>query len=123
MNLRKTITAFVLFAALSLYFVTPAFAVTVTENENYTWEKVDDKWTCTDESGFPITGWAAKGTSIYYLNKKGVMRTGWIIVDGTWYYTYKADDNVKEELIGTLATDTWIDNYYVDKEGVFKKTR
>ena len=60
---------------------------------------------------------------MYFLNKDGFIKTGWIKDNGKWYYLYSDSDNVAKELIGTLATDTWIDNYYVDKTGAQTKIK
>ena len=144
MKIRKILLSFILVVALSFSFALPAFAATVVKEETavkeeavsketekdasakespYIWEKVDGKWTCTREDGTPVKGWAVRDEYVYYMNKKGVMRTGWICTKGEWYYLYRDEDNVKEDLVGTLVTDAWIDNYYVDKNGVWVKTR
>ena len=47
-------------------------------------------------------------------SSNGFMKTGWIKDNRSWYYLN--DD-------GTLATDTWIDNYYVSESGKWTKTR
>ena len=123
MKLRKMLITFALVAALSCSCAMPAFAVTVAKDSTQVFKVVEDKLTCKDASGHPVTGWVNYDGAIYYMNKKGVMRSGWIIVDNNCYYCYQPDDKVDSKLIGTLATDTWIDNYYVDKEGVWTKTR
>ena len=89
----------------------------------YYWQKIDDEWICSDRFGDPITGWAPRGEHMYYLNKQGQIKTGWIKDNGEWYYLYSEDDEVEDELIGTLAKSTWIDNYYVDKDGVQTKIK
>ncbi len=43
------------------------------------------------------------------------MYTGWQLIDEKWYYFNEASDEKK----GTLMTDTWIGNYYVDENGVW----
>ncbi len=60
-------------------------------------------------------GWQFINNHWYYLNPisdgtKGKMYTGWQLINGKWYY-------FNEE--GTLLTDTWIDNYYVNSDGVW----
>lgn len=41
------------------------------------------------------------------------MNTGWQLIDGKWYYFNETTDGTE----GTLITDAWIDNYYVDSNG------
>lgn len=43
------------------------------------------------------------------------MYTGWHQIDGKWYYFNEASDGTK----GRLMTDTYIDGWYVDKDGVW----
>lgn len=123
--MKKIISSVIIAAVLSVSMVFPAFAVSVKENPAYSWEMKDGKWNVTSSDGTSVKGWAAHGTGIYYLSAKGVMRTGWIKDDGQWYYLYTADDAAKGTSIavGTLATNTWIDNYYVDENGIWTKTR
>ncbi|NCC43434.1 MAG: hypothetical protein EOM18_07585 [Clostridia bacterium] len=96
------------------------------------WEKIEGKWYYFDASGWMLTGWQKIGQSWYYLNGSGAMHTGWVKlgggkyylnasgamltgwqkIDGKWYYLNSS---------GVLATDTWIGNFYVDEEGVWKE--
>ena len=115
MRLMKYILTTALAAILSIAFVFSSLALTVTEDKTYTWKKVESSWTCKDSDGDPVTGWAKKGSDIYYLDKKGSMRTGWIKYSGDWYYL---DDKT-----GVLLTSQWVDNYYVDKEGKMTKIK
>ena len=130
----KMFASVIIAASLSVLMVFSSFAITVSENPSYTWTKVDDKWSVTDSSGDPVKGWAAHDEQIFFLNNKGIMKTGWIKYDGSWYYLYSKDDadadaklKKKNEsyksIYGTLATSSWIDNYYVDSEGVMTKTK
>jgi len=121
-KIRKYTLAFNLAVLISVLSVFSSFAVNVTENPSYTWEYTNGKWTCTDEDGDAVKGWAMRDSKVYYLNSRGRMRTGWVKNRGDWYYLYKSED-VNQELVGTLATDSWIDNYYVDEEGVWTRTK
>ena len=63
-----------------------------------------------------VTGWykigSGKHRKTYYFNKKGVMTSKkWKKINGKWYYFYKN---------GSLAVDTKINGYQVDKKGVRK---
>lgn len=150
MRLKKILLSFVLVAVLSCVSVVSAFAATTTatataaaketiltattatndsedstyfdKETGYQWEKVGKKLYCLTAEGHPVTGWVTFGDYTYYMNKKGAMRTGWILAGGSWFYLYKAEDGMGE-LVGTLATKTWIDNYYVDESGIWTKTR
>ena len=55
------------------------------------------------------TGWLAQGGSWYYLNPNGAMATGWLAQGGSWYYL-----NAR----GIMVTNTWINNYYLQGNGV-----
>ncbi len=121
--MRRLILSAVVAAFLSLSMIFPALAENL-PSDGYEWEFTDGQWSCTDSRGEPVSGWAVRtdekdGTELtYYLDREGVMKTGWLKddKDGNWYYLY--EENEDEELVGTLATDTWIDNYYVDRDGV-----
>lgn len=123
----------VLFAMLlSFSFVVPTFAaittsetkeVKVLDEDDFYWEKDEDgEWICTDEFGDAVNGWALRDDHKYFI-KEGKIKTGWVKDKGNWYYLYTEKDDVKKELVGTLAVDTWIDNYYVDKNGAQKKIK
>lgn len=57
--------------------------------------------------------WANVNGKMYYFNGDGIMVEGWNQVDGNWYYFYPGE--------GNKAVDTWIDTFYVDRDGVWKK--
>ncbi|MGJ0962296.1 hypothetical protein ACR75P_11495 [Faecalicoccus pleomorphus] len=46
----------------------------------------------------------------YYFNNAGYMLTGWQLIEGKYYYF---------DASGAMAKDTWIGDYYVDKNGVW----
>lgn len=71
--------------------------------------------------GTLFVGWKAKalveGTKtnykdkiLYYFGEDGVIKEGWINYNGKWYYIYSD---------GLMATDTTIDGYYINKNGVW----
>lgn len=47
----------------------------------------------------------------YYFDSKGSIYTGWLKKDGSWYYFFKN---------GTMATDTTIENCYLDHDGIWR---
>lgn len=81
-------------------------------------------WFFFDENGQMMTGWVLDGGKWYYLNPasdgtQGRMMIGWQLIDGKWYYLNPVSDGTK----GAMAVDTWIDTYYVDKNGVWDETK
>ena len=126
--IKSRLIALMLVCVLSIGFTATSYAAVndkipgdeeliIDDTEEFVWEKIDGEWKVSDISGNPVRGWVKKGNSVYYAGKGGFLRTGWIKDSGKWYYLYTESDTVSKELIGTLATETWIDNYYVDKTG------
>ena len=81
-------------------------------------------WFFFDENGFMMTGWVFDGGRWYYLNPasdgtQGRMLIGWQQIDGKWYYLNPVSDGTK----GAMIADAWIDNYYVDANGVWDETK
>ena len=54
-------------------------------------------------------GWFKYNNNWYYFGEDCIMKTGWINTDGNWYYLYSN---------GMLATNTTIDGYSLDENGV-----
>lgn len=104
---RKHILTLALSFTLMLLSAVPAMAGTWVEGD-------EDTWTYLDENGENITGWIDDDGDKYYLNEDGTRKTGWYKTKGCWYYF---------EDTGILASDRWVDNYYVDTEGKWVKTR
>lgn len=57
--------------------------------------------------------WANVNGKLYYFNGEGIMMEGWNQIDGNWYYFYPGE--------GSRATNTWIDNFYVDQDGIWRR--
>lgn len=71
-----------------------------------------------NSKGIMQTGWLKKGKSTYYFNKKGVMQTGWQkIKKGRKTYDYYFCSN------GKMAVNTWVQGYFVDKNGKWIKNK
>lgn len=80
-----------------------------------TWvDESDGTWIYLNEDGESVTGWIEDGDHKYYLDEDGCRKTGWYKTKGCWYYF---EEN------GVLASDTWVDNYYVNTEGKWIKTK
>lgn len=64
-------------------------------------------------NGAMMTGWLGVGGTDYYMKADGSMAEGWQEVDGSWYYFYPGS--------GAKAFNTYIDGFYVDQNGIWKK--
>ena len=75
------------------------------------WLLLGSTWYHFDENGWMQTGWIQLGDSKYYLESSGAMLSnGWHWIENVCYYF---DNN------GCVASDTWIDNWYVDVNGAW----
>ena len=84
----------------------------------YAWEQVNGNWWAFDESGYIKTGWMRDEdyNGWFYLDPEHGMLTGWILIDGKWYYFHPTSDGRKGILyVGRLTPD----GYYVDENGVW----
>lgn len=116
MHLNKKISAIILATSLSMISVISAFAnPSNPKTGNFTWTKADGGWICSNENGTPVSGWILYEEKTYYLDKNGVMKTGWQKDNGTWYYLDQEN--------GHLLTNKWIDNYYVNSDGEMVKIK
>ena len=61
-------------------------------------------------NGAMRTGWILVDNTWYYMDINGEMLTGWQQINDVWYYF--ADN-------GKMAADTWIGNWYVDASGAW----
>lgn len=77
------------------------------------WIRTGSYWYYMDpDSGQMQTGWITLKKDSYFLNENGAMITGWYILDENYYYFYSS---------GILAKKTWINDYYVDENGIWIK--
>ena len=84
----------------------------------YAWEQVNGNWWAFDESGYIKTGWMRDEDygGWFYLDPEHSMLTGWVLIDGKWYYFHPFSDGRKGILyVGRLTPD----GYYVDGNGVW----
>ena len=77
-------------------------------------------WYYFHEDGYMATGWFRDGDHVFYLHPysdgtQGYMYVGWHQIDGKWYYFNEVSDGT----LGKLLTNTWIDGWYVDNDGVW----
>ncbi len=50
------------------------------------WQRVNGKWYYLDKTGIMKTGWILDGTTWYFLDSSGAMDTGWRQLSGKWYF-------------------------------------
>ena len=74
------------------------------------WFKVDGKWYWSNSNGGMVVGWAKVDGKWYFFNQGNAMMTGWVKSNGLWYYLTES---------GAMATNTTIDGYKVDENGVW----
>ncbi|MCI9185527.1 MAG: N-acetylmuramoyl-L-alanine amidase family protein [Lachnospiraceae bacterium] len=83
------------------------------------WVQKDGRWRYLNPTPDAYEGamfqnqWADINGKAYYFNGDGVMMEGWNQVGGNWYYFYPGE--------GYKAVNTWIDTFYVDENGVWKR--
>ena len=81
------------------------------------------EWYYFDENGYMVTGWFTDADgSQYYLSPvsdglKGHMVVGWQQIDGNWHYFKEESDGTR----GSLQTNTWIGEYYVNRNGIWRE--
>lgn len=86
------------------------------------WQFIGRDWYYFNPDGSMATGWLVYNNQKYYLNplsngSQGKMLIGWQLLAGKWYYFKTKSDGTK----GMLLTDIWIDNYYVNQDGVWEE--
>ncbi len=97
------------------------------------WNDIDGNWYYLDESGKMREGWQEDiNGKKYYFGIDGILKTGWFEENGKWYYgqtngvlqtSWLKDGQdwyyFKED--GSMATDTWIGDYYVNTSGIWNQ--
>ena len=68
-------------------------------------------WYCHADGSYTTSAWEYISGKWYYFDRNGYMVTGWQEIGGKWYYLY--DD-------GTMASNTWIEDYYVGEDGSWR---
>ncbi len=74
------------------------------------WFKVDGKWYWSNSNGGMVVGWAKVDGKWYFFDQGNAMKTGWVKSNGLWYYLTES---------GAMATNTTIDGYKIDANGVW----
>ena len=84
----------------------------------YHWEKINGKWWAFDETGYAKTGWLRDEDygGWFYMDLERGMQTGWVLLDGAWYYFNPNSDGKRGIMYAGQRTP---DGYYVEKNGVW----
>ena len=84
----------------------------------YHWEKINGNWWAFDETGYAKTGWLRDENygGWFYMDPEHGMQTGWMLLNGVWYYFNPISDGKRGIMYAGQRTP---DGYYVDKNGVW----
>ena len=85
---------------------------------SHCWEQINGKWWAFDETGYAKTGWLRDEDygGWFYMDLEHGMQTGWVLLDGVWYYFNPISDGKRGIMYAGQRTP---DGYYVDKNGVW----
>lgn len=84
----------------------------------YQWEMVDGRWYAFDEAGYLKIGlfYDAGYGGYFFQNEDTGMQTGWIFLNGNWYYFNPVSDSTKGIMLHGRKTP---DGYYVKEDGTW----
>ena len=98
------------------------------------WKAISGRWKYMGTDGKYVTSsWLKLGSTWYYLDANGWMKTGWLKLGNTWYYLESNGAMVANRWRwinnkcyyfagnGSMAADTWIGNSYVNANGAWVK--
>ena len=96
------------------------------------WKSISGRWKYMNADGSYVTSrWLQLGTAWYHFDGEGWMQIGWLTLNSKKYYLaangmmvagrwcWIEDKCYYFNANGSMATDTWIDNSYVDVNGVW----
>ena len=85
---------------------------------SHSWEQINGNWWAFDEAGYAKTGWLRDEdySGWFYMDLERGMQTGWVLLDGAWYYFNPISDGKRGIMYAGQRTP---DGYYVDKNGVW----
>lgn len=87
--------------------------------EQVAWELINGAWYPFGADGYVKGGLvydAALG-GMFYVDINTGMKTGWQLVDGVWRYFNTVSDGKR----GIMLTDTTVDGYYIDADGIWRQ--
>ena len=85
---------------------------------SHSWEHINGNWWAFDETGYAKTGWLRDEDygGWFYMDLEHGMRTGWVLLNGAWYYFNPVSDGKRGMMYAGQRTP---DGYYVEKNGVW----
>ena len=85
---------------------------------SHSWEQINGNWWAFDETGYAKIGWLRDEdySGWFYMDLERGMQTGWVLLDGAWYYFNPNSDGKRGIMYAGQRTP---DGYYVDKNGVW----
>ena len=85
---------------------------------SHSWEQINGNWWAFDEAGYAKTGWLRDEdySGWFYMDLERGMQTGWVLLDGAWYYFNPNSDGKRGMMYAGQRTP---DGYYVGKNGVW----
>ena len=85
---------------------------------SHCWEQINGKWWAFDETGYAKTGWLRDEDygGWFYMDLEHGMQTGWVLLNGAWYYFNPVSDGKRGMMYAGQRTP---DGYYVEKNGVW----
>ena len=85
---------------------------------SHSWEHINGTWWAFDETGYAKTGWLRDEDygGWFYMDLEHGMQTGWVLLDGAWYYFNPVSDGKRGMMYAGQRTP---DGYYVDKNGIW----
>lgn len=86
--------------------------------EQIAWELVNGSWFAFGADGYLKTGFIYDHqlSGWFYVDVNAGMFTDWQFIDSAWYYFNPISDGTR----GKMAADTWVNQYYVNKNGVWE---
>ena len=85
---------------------------------SHSWEHINGNWWAFDQTGYAKTGWLRDEDygGWFYMNLEHGMQTGWVLLNGAWYYFNPVSDGKRGMMYAGQRTP---DGYYVEKNGVW----
>ena len=85
---------------------------------SHSWEQINGNWWAFDEAGYAKTGWLRDEDygGWFYMDPEHGMQTGWMLLNGVWYYFNPISDGKRGIMYAGQRTP---DGYYVEKNGVW----
>ncbi|WP_418451541.1 YDG domain-containing protein [Candidatus Ventrimonas sp.] len=85
---------------------------------SHSWEHINGNWWAFDQTGYAKTGWLRDEDygGWFYMDLEHGMQTGWVLLNGAWYYFNPVSDGKRGMMYAGQRTP---DGYYVEKNGVW----